>query len=315
MELRQLRYFVVICEEGSLTRAAARLHVAQQSLSQVVAVLETELGVPLLERGSFGVRTTAGGRILHATASALLRDADAAARAVRQAAAVGSGHVVMRFGLDCEHLVEPLLTRIRSQLPHLAISGWTGPDSDNVHTVRAGEVDFALAWAVEGHAGDLHTLAVAEETCWAAVPDGHSLASLEAIPVQAMAGLPLVMFPRGAAPWAWDHIAGHFSAEGRLPPRITEAPVSGQAGLVAEAVATGAVAPVSLSLLPSLGRAGIQFRPFTPRLAVPLYLAWRTGLSAAGAAVVAAAENAVAAAPVDPGAAGTGQAEFVSRTR
>jgi DNA-binding transcriptional LysR family regulator len=62
MTLRQLQYFVVIAEEGSLTRAAQRLLVAQPSLSQQIGALEAELGGPLLERMPRGVRLTMAGQ-------------------------------------------------------------------------------------------------------------------------------------------------------------------------------------------------------------------------------------------------------------
>lgn len=286
VELRQLRYYAVICEEGSLTRAGRRLHVAQQSLSQTVAGLEAELGVTLLDRGAFGVRTTAAGRVLHERATALLRDADAAARATQHAAGLGSGHVRMRYGLDAEHLVNPLLAAVRERLPHVSITGWTGTDADNLQALRAGGADLVVAWAVDGHAGDLHTVTIAHERCCAAVPQDHPLADRSAIPVDALAGLALVMFPRDAAPWVWDHITGHLAADGRLPPRITQTPVSGQGGTVDEAARSGAVTTVSHSLIASLARPGMRFVPFVPDLTVPLHLVWRAGLSPAGAQVV-----------------------------
>ena len=62
MELRHLRYFVAVAEEGSLTHAAERrLHKAQPSLSRQIRDLELEVGVKLLERGARGIELTAGG--------------------------------------------------------------------------------------------------------------------------------------------------------------------------------------------------------------------------------------------------------------
>ena len=63
MELRHLRYFVAVAEEGSLTHAAERrLHTAQPSLSRQIRDLEIEVGVKLLERGARGIELTAAGR-------------------------------------------------------------------------------------------------------------------------------------------------------------------------------------------------------------------------------------------------------------
>jgi DNA-binding transcriptional LysR family regulator len=86
-ELRLLRSFVVIAEENSLTRAAARLHIAQQSLSQQVRTLEAQLGATLLERSSRGVRLTPVGIVLLREARTLIAHAERATAAVRRAAA------------------------------------------------------------------------------------------------------------------------------------------------------------------------------------------------------------------------------------
>ena len=65
MELRQLRYFVAIAEEGSFSRAALRLHVSQPPLSTQIRSLETELGAPLLARTNRGVSLTASGQVFY----------------------------------------------------------------------------------------------------------------------------------------------------------------------------------------------------------------------------------------------------------
>src|ERR1700745_2527467 len=87
MELRHLRYFVAVAEEGSLTLAAGkRLHTAQPSLSRQIRDLEYEVGVPLLNRSVHGIEFTAARRALLDHARLALTQAEAAAEAARRAA-------------------------------------------------------------------------------------------------------------------------------------------------------------------------------------------------------------------------------------
>jgi len=87
MELRHLRYFVAVAEEGSLRVAAEkRLHTAQPSLSRQIRDLEYEVGVPLLTRSVRGVELTPGGRAFLDHARLVLTQAETAAKAARRAA-------------------------------------------------------------------------------------------------------------------------------------------------------------------------------------------------------------------------------------
>ena len=72
MQLRHLRYFARIVEAGRFSRAATTVHIAQPALSQQIAELELDLGVPLLHRSARGVRTTPAGDILYREAVSIL---------------------------------------------------------------------------------------------------------------------------------------------------------------------------------------------------------------------------------------------------
>jgi DNA-binding transcriptional LysR family regulator len=93
LNLRQLQYLVVIAEEGSFTRAAGRLLVAQPSLSQQIKSLEQELGGPLLERLPKGVRLTAAGNAFVTDARAAVAHAERATRNARSALGLEAGEL------------------------------------------------------------------------------------------------------------------------------------------------------------------------------------------------------------------------------
>src|SRR5580693_8146061 len=97
VELRHLRYFVAIAEEGSFTRAAERLWVAQPGLSTQIRRLEAELGVKLFERHPRGIELTEAGHLFLGRARAALAAAEAAAATGRdlETGVVGS----LRLGI------------------------------------------------------------------------------------------------------------------------------------------------------------------------------------------------------------------------
>jgi DNA-binding transcriptional LysR family regulator len=93
MNLRQLHYFLAIADEGSFTRAAERLLVAQPSLSQQIKSLEHELGGPLLERLPKGLRLTAAGKAFLPEARAAVTHAERATRDARSALGLEAGEL------------------------------------------------------------------------------------------------------------------------------------------------------------------------------------------------------------------------------
>src|SRR5260370_1664876 len=93
MNLRQLEYLVAIADEGSFTRAAERLLVAQPSLSQQIKSLERELGGQLLERLPTGVRLTAAGKAFMADARLAVTHSARPARSPRSALSLEAGEL------------------------------------------------------------------------------------------------------------------------------------------------------------------------------------------------------------------------------
>src|SRR5688572_26844730 len=97
MELRHLRYFVAVAEEGHVTRAAVRLGIQQPPLSAQIKALETELGVALFTRHARGVELTAGGHVLLEAARTILASVERAEAHVIRSAKGIEGNICIGF--------------------------------------------------------------------------------------------------------------------------------------------------------------------------------------------------------------------------
>lgn len=147
MELRQLRYFVVACEAGSLLKASGRLHVAQPALGQQISALEHELGARLLDRSSRGVVPTEAGRIFLEHARVVLADAERARLAVREAADVPSGEVALGLTTTVALAATmPILSACREQLPQVRLKIVEAYSGFLRERLQSGRLDLALLY-------------------------------------------------------------------------------------------------------------------------------------------------------------------------
>jgi DNA-binding transcriptional LysR family regulator len=144
VNLRQLRYFVTIADEGSVTRAAERLYVAQPSVSQQIKALEAELGGALLERIPSGVRLTEAGKAFVEEARTALRYSERAADSARSVLGLHSGEFEIATVTSMAYgLLPPVFARWQAAhpAPSLRLREYTHRD--------------ALYAAVRGGVGDL----------------------------------------------------------------------------------------------------------------------------------------------------------------
>ena len=145
MELNHLRSFVAVVEEGSITSAAGRLHIAQQSLSQQMRTLETQLGAPLLTRSTRGVTPTPVGEVLLREARALLSHADRATEAVRRATQGATGVLRVGFLTTVAHDLMPPILRAFAAHPEIALETEDLAIATLVAGVRDGQLDAGLS--------------------------------------------------------------------------------------------------------------------------------------------------------------------------
>lgn len=194
MELRHLRYFVAVAEEGSLTVAAEkRLHTAQPSLSRQLRDLEQEVGTPLFTRGARGIALTPAGHAFLDHARLALGQAAEAVQAARRAARPAKAVFSVGFltGQEVDWL--PHVTRIlRAELPNIdfKVSSLYSPDAADA--LQSGEIDLGFL-RVEPRP-DVTYQVVAHEPLVAILPSDHPLASKAAVDPRDLEGETFIGF-------------------------------------------------------------------------------------------------------------------------
>lgn len=219
LDLRLLQSFLAVAEEGDITRAAARLHLAQQAVSAQMRQLEHALGVALLVRTSRGVLLTAAGCELATAGPAALEHVDGLVERVRGVARGETGklrlackpHATAEFALEVTEALEArvpgvdiVLTTASTMLEELAL-------------LTTGSVDAAFLWAPVGDPR-LPYAPVRTDRRMVAIAADHPLADRPEVQLADLADEPVI---RPAGPVARDVLA-HWLAEPRPDGRLAK---------------------------------------------------------------------------------------------
>jgi LysR family transcriptional regulator, hca operon transcriptional activator len=188
MELRHLRYFVAVAEEGSLlTAAQRRLNTSQPSLSRQIRDLESEVGVQLLERQARGVTLTAAGRVFLDHARLALLQVAAATEGARQTAQPQKPVLSMGFLVGLEVMWLPQLLRIlREEAPDVEVTLSTQSSPELALALTRGKLDIAFLRPEKDNEGIVFKM-LAKEPLIAVLPAEHHLASRKKIRPQDLA--------------------------------------------------------------------------------------------------------------------------------
>jgi LysR family hca operon transcriptional activator len=181
MELRHLRYFVAVVEEGSLTTAAEkRLHTSQPSLSRQIRDLEDEVGADLLSRSVHGVELTAAGKAFLDHARLALAQVDAAVEAARRAAQPARKTFAIGFQTGHEMTWLPRAMQVlRDELENIQVTVSSDYSPDLAEALVRGRLDVAFLRVEPGY--DLGYHVVDREPLIVLMPSDHRLTAKPAI--------------------------------------------------------------------------------------------------------------------------------------
>lgn len=203
VEIRDLRYFLAVAEELSFTRAAARLHVAQQRLSIVIREMEDRLGVRLFSRSTRHVALTSAGETLVPAARRVLAGLADALHEVEQAAAGRRGSLVIGVAIAVHGVpaVREALRRFAERAPavDLRVVGYDHADPSAGLASGASHASFVLGpLTLEGH----QSIRVLTEPRHVMLPADHPLAARPELRTRDLAGLPWLRVPAPDTEWA-----------------------------------------------------------------------------------------------------------------
>jgi DNA-binding transcriptional LysR family regulator len=223
IDLRQLQYLVVVVEEGQITRAAQRLHLAQPALSQAIARLETQLGVRLLERLPRGIEPTPAGAAFYEKAQVALRAVEEAQDALHPWARSES---TLRLGFlpALGAVARPWLRRFLADEPGVELETRHLTPQERLVELRRGRIDVELMFPPPRDA-DLAHQVVLRSPRYVLMHEGHPLASAGSLEYAQIAN-ERVPGRHPSVPKDWAQEAWLMNYRGSTPEMTREQPTS-----------------------------------------------------------------------------------------
>lgn len=274
MELRHLRYFTAVAENGGVGSSARILHVAQSAISEQIRDLELELGVALFDRKNRRIRLTYHGEQFLKDARAVLAAADHAVANVQKLIQGEIGTLTIGFFVGgTGNFFSSVIRDFRHRFANVQVSLVEMAPGMQHRALETGAIDIAFTRPVQpAYATLLHSEHFRTEPIYAVVPRNHPLATKRRIFIRELAEELFILNDRSHSPATFDKVIT-LCAEAGFSPKIgSTATVS--PGLVALVEAGEGVA-----ILPEgsrrLGSEEVVFVPLADRTAsIDLVIAW-----------------------------------------
>jgi DNA-binding transcriptional LysR family regulator len=224
MELRHLRYFVVIGEEQHYRRASQRLRIAQPALSRQIMDLEDELGFKLFDRLPRGVKLSAAGQLFLEDARHILQSVGEATERAARVARGRSGTLRVGFpeGASWHGVVPDSFRQFREQQPDADLQLQPVASLEQLEALRSGRLDAGFLSFMPKADPELDQLLVDIQHVELAVPKRHPLTKLKKLRLRDLTHAPFIWFPRRSGPALYDRMIDECYRGGLKAPRIVQ---------------------------------------------------------------------------------------------
>ncbi|MFJ8103579.1 LysR substrate-binding domain-containing protein [Lysinibacillus sp. NPDC096212] len=271
MDIRKMRYFIMVAEELNFSRAAERLRMAQPPLSQEIRKLEVELGVQLFNRTKRMVELTDAGKIFLEGSKQTLLQLERTIKETQLAAEGKIGSLIIGF-VDSTEIVIEVLNKFRERFPkiHLILREMT--TEQQLKALYEKQIHIGFIRSKQNN-GILSSEVCSEESLKLVLQQDHPFALLPDIPLRLLIDEPFILFPRHMGPNFYDLIISYFWDHGVSLNVVQEAI---QMQTIVNLVATGMGVSVVPSSVESYKHPGVIYKKIqetTPK--VNLYVSWR----------------------------------------
>jgi DNA-binding transcriptional LysR family regulator len=277
MELRHIRYFLAVAEEGNFTRAAAKLGIGQPPLSQQIKDLENEVGAPLFRRLHYGAELTPAGIAFLNEVRNMPAMAGNAVRAACRAARGETGSLKVGFTASAAFsvIVPKTVRDFRRAYPKVELVLEEANTEQLVGGLQTNALDVAFLRPGSAGSEQFQMRLLSEEPLVIVLPAGHRHAHLLKIKLSDLKDEHFLFFPRAIGPTLYDTVIGACRAAGFEPTLGQSAPqIASIVNLVAAELGVSLV-PASMS---QLQVHGVVFRSIAGKAPVSqLSLAYRRG--------------------------------------
>lgn len=270
MELRHFRVFSILAEELHFGRAAHRLNTAQPVISKTLRDIEDELGAKLIDRSTRQVELTPAGQAFLREVHETLYHAEKALRSARESSDVGVERLTLGLTIGAaQPEIGELVAAFQKKNPIAQVEIVAVDEANLGKVLSDGTVDAVVAWDRSIPKG-LKSKEIMRVAMKVLVPEDHSLASKEAVPMSDLHGVPVILPARHQQPVLFETYRAYCAEQGIEPKHALD--VTTTADLLAMVAGGAGVghAPVP----DGIAYKGISILPQTPPFELAFCLVW-----------------------------------------